>query len=155
MSFLTRLSGTSWKVLDRTYGSPLPFPSPLFSHRLLPFFLNDCGLCSLPPLRQWHQKTQTTTTKPLLLFFCASYKLFLNICGHDSSKSTSTQVHGPLSELISLWLSPPQWSLSSTDTKTPTGEGQAHTATAASDLVRQGFRFQNKFRPGSVSGSVG
>lgn len=56
-------------------------------------FLNDCGLLNLPPIRA----TQTQT--PPLPF---AYKLFLNICGHDGSKSTSSQLLPPLSQVSAL-----------------------------------------------------
>lgn len=39
-------------------------------------------------IRQRHQ----TKTNKTLFFFLPPYKLFLNICGHDSSKSTSAQL---------------------------------------------------------------
>lgn len=45
-------------------------------------FLNDCGLSSLPLITKCCTDTNTTTA--------FAYKLFLNICGHDDSKSTSS-----------------------------------------------------------------
>lgn len=76
--------------------SALPLTSPL-SVALPSSFLNDCGLRFVPLIRQVapeKKKNQTkkrNTTKPTASFFFPPYKLFLNICGYDSSKSTSTQ----------------------------------------------------------------
>lgn len=70
-------------------------PSPHLSALCMavpPSFLNDCGLHSPPLIRQWHQKNPNKKNKTPMFFFLPPYKLFLNICGHDSSKSTSTQL---------------------------------------------------------------
>lgn len=76
--------------LKSTYGSPLPF-SPLLSawQCLLPFWMTVVGLLSTTDkVVAPNKKTKPTC----FFFFLPPYKLFLNICGHDSSKSTSTQL---------------------------------------------------------------
>ena len=62
------------------------------------FFLSEwlwsafCTTDKTSGTRKKKNKTKKrNTTKPTASFFFPPYKLFLNICGYDSSKSTSTQ----------------------------------------------------------------
>lgn len=92
---LTRLNWPTdgGKARNCTYGSPLPFLSPLCV-AVPSSFLNDCGLRLLPLIRQGHRKNPTRKkhNKTHCFFLSPSYQLFLNICGYDSSKSTSIQL---------------------------------------------------------------